>query len=64
MFKLFMNKVKNQYKKKIRRLYSDRRVEYESNLFTAYHDFHGIIHERTTPYSLEMNENSSKKIEL
>lgn len=52
MFKLCVNRVKNQYKSKIKRFHIVRGAEYELNLFTKNYQSHGILHKKTTPYSL------------
>jgi transposase InsO family protein len=50
-FKIYKAEVENQLKKKIKRLRSDRGGEYFSNEFSKFYAVHGIIHERTLPYS-------------
>ena len=47
--------MENQLSKKIKRLKTDRREEYESNPFNSFCEDHGIIHETSPPYSLESN---------
>ena len=65
MFKLFFNEVENQFNRKIKCLRSDRGTQYDSSIFIDFYKTHGIIHERTAPYSLEMNGLLLKeKIEL
>ena len=49
----YKNEVKNQQRKKIMRLRSDRGREYESNPFNTFCEEYGIIHETTPPYSLK-----------
>lgn len=44
MFKNFVNEIENQFSKKIKRLRSDKRIEYDSGLLNEFHK-HGIIHE-------------------
>ena len=61
MFKLFETEIENQSNKKIRRLRSDRGTEYESSQFLDFYKLHGIIHERTAPYSPEMNGKAERK---
>ena len=51
-FVLYKNDVENQLNKKIKVLRSDRGGEYESS-FVEFCAQHGIIHETTTPYSLQ-----------
>ena len=48
--KIYKAEVENQLERKIKRVRSDRGGEY-SNLFTLFCEEHGIIHERTPPYS-------------
>jgi transposase InsO family protein len=50
-FKIYKAKVKNQLEKKIKRLWSDSGAEYFSNEFSEFCAVHGIIYERTPPYS-------------
>ena len=50
-FKICKAEVENQLDRKIKRLRSDRGGEYFSNEFDAFYAEHGIIHERTPPYS-------------
>ena len=50
-FKIYKAEVENQLDRKIKRLRSDRGGEYFSNEFDAFCAKHGIIHERTPPYS-------------
>ena len=51
MFKKHKNEVENQKNKKIKRLRTDRKGEYESNSFKEICEQNGIIHEVTPPYS-------------
>jgi hypothetical protein len=50
-FKIFKAEAENQLDRKIKRLRSDRGGEYFSNEFDSFCAEHGIIHERTPPYS-------------
>jgi hypothetical protein len=50
-FKTYKAEVENQLKRKIKRLRSDRGGEYFSDDFSDFCVEHGIIHERTPPYS-------------
>ena len=50
-FKVYEAKVENQLEKKIKRVRSDHGGEYFSNEFDLFCAEHGIIHERTPPYS-------------
>jgi transposase len=50
-FKTYKAKVENQLEKKIKRFRSDRGGEYFSNEFNLFYAEHGIIYERTPPYS-------------
>ena len=61
MFKLFLNEVENQFNRKIKCLQSDRGTEYDFSIFIDFYKTHGIIHERTAPYSLEMNGKAERK---
>ena len=61
MFKTFKTEIENQANMKIKRLRSDRGTEYESNSILDFYKQHGIVHERTTPYSPEMNGKAKRK---
>ena len=61
MFKLFVAEIENQYNRKIKRLRSDRGTEYDSNEFIEFYNTHGIIHDKTAPYSPEMNGKAERK---
>jgi transposase InsO family protein len=54
-FKTYKVEVENQLEKKIKRFRSDRSGEYFSNEFDLFCAEHGIIHERTPPYSPQSN---------
>jgi transposase InsO family protein len=54
-FKTYKAKVENQLERKIKRLRSDRGGEYFSNVFDEFCVEHGIIHERTPPFSPQSN---------
>jgi transposase InsO family protein len=50
-FETYKAEVENQPERKIKRLRSDRGGEYFSGDFSDFSVEHGIIHERTPPYS-------------
>src|SRR3954465_2276495 len=60
-FKIYKAEVENQLDRKIKRLRSDRGGEYFSNEFDAFCAEHGIIHERTPPYSPQSNGVAKRK---
>ena len=60
-FKIYKAEVENQLEIKIKRVRSDRGDEYFSNLFTLFYEEHGIIHERTPPYSSQSNGVAKRK---
>jgi transposase InsO family protein len=54
-FKTYKAEVENQLEQKIKRFKSDRGGKYFSNEFDLFCAEHGIIHERTPPYSPQSN---------
>jgi hypothetical protein len=60
-FKTYKAEVENQLEKKIKRFRSDRGGEYFSNEFDSFCAEHGIIHERTSPYSPQSNGVAKRK---
>ena len=60
-FKIYKTEVENQLERKIKRLRSDRGGEYFPKIFDELCEEHGIIHERTPPYSLESNGVAERK---
>jgi transposase InsO family protein len=60
-FKTYKAEVENQLEKKIKRFRSDRGVEYFSNEFDLFCAEHGIIQERTLPYSPQLNGVAERK---
>ena len=60
-FKIYKAEVENQLVRKIKRVRSDRGGEYFSNEFNLFCEEHGIIHERTPPYSPESNGVAERK---
>jgi hypothetical protein len=54
-FKIYKAEVKNELERKIKHVRTDRGGEYFSNIFTLFYEEHGIIHERTPPYSPQLN---------
>jgi hypothetical protein len=60
-FKIYKAEAENQLDRKIKRLRSDRGGEYFSNEFDSFCAEHGIIHERTLPYSPQSNGVAERK---
>jgi len=60
-FKVYKAEVENQLEKKIKHLRSDREGEYFSKYFSEFCAVHGIIHERTPPYSPQSNRIAERK---
>ena len=60
-FKTYKAEVENQLQRKIKRLRSDRGGEYFSSEFSEFCVEHGIVHERTPPYSLQSNRIAERK---
>jgi transposase InsO family protein len=54
-FKIYKAEVENQLERKIKRLRSNRGGEFFPKVFDDFCAEHGIIHERTPPYSPESN---------
>ena len=60
-FKNYKAEAENQLDRKIKRLRFDRGGEYFSNEFDLFCAEHGIIHERTPPYSPQSNGVAERK---
>nr|GEV70677.1 retrotransposon protein, putative, Ty1-copia subclass [Tanacetum cinerariifolium] len=60
-FKVFQKEVKNQLRKTIKSLCSDRRGEYMSQDFLDHLNEHGIISHRTAPYTPQHNGVSERR---
>jgi transposase InsO family protein len=54
-FKIYNAEIENQLERKIKRVWSHGGGEYFSNEFSEFCAEHGIIHERTPPYSPKSN---------
>jgi transposase InsO family protein len=60
-FKIYQVEVENQLERKIKRLRSDHGGEYFPKVFDNFCTEHGIIHERTPPYSPESSGITERK---
>ncbi|GJW12154.1 zinc finger, CCHC-type containing protein [Tanacetum coccineum] len=60
-FKIYKAEVENQRGKKIQILRSDRGGEYFSTEFSSYCESHGLIHQRTAPYTPQQNGVAERK---
>jgi transposase InsO family protein len=60
-FKIYKAKLENQLEKTIKRFRSNQGGEYFSNEFDLFCAKHGVIHERTSPYSPQSNEIAERK---
>ena len=60
-FQDFLKEVENQFGRKIKRIKSDRGLEYESSAFNSFVQSWGIIHETTAPYLLASNGVAERK---
>jgi hypothetical protein len=60
-FKIYKAEVENQLERKIKRLRSDRGGEYFPKVFDEFCQEHGVIHERTPPYSPQSNGVAERK---
>ena len=60
-FKMYKAEVENQLEKKVKWVQSERGGEYFSNEFDLFCAVHGIIHERTPPYSPQSNGVAERK---
>jgi transposase InsO family protein len=59
--KIYKAEVEIQLERKIKRVRSDHGGEYFSNIFALFCEEHGIIHERTPPYSPQLNGVAERK---
>ncbi|GKA90633.1 zinc finger, CCHC-type containing protein [Tanacetum coccineum] len=59
--RIYKAEVENQRGKKIQILRSDRGGEYFSSEFSSYCESHGLIHQRTTPYTPQQNGVAERK---
>jgi hypothetical protein len=60
-FKIYKAEVENQLERKIKHLRSDRGGKFFPKVFDDFYTEHGIIHERTPPYSPESNGIAKRK---
>ena len=60
-FKIYKAEVENQLERKVKRLRTDHGGEYFSSEFSKFCVEHGIIHERTSPYSPQSNAIAERK---
>ena len=60
-FKVYKSIVENQKEKKIKILRSDRGGEYFPANFSSFYEEHGIIHQRTSPYTPQQNGLAERK---
>ena len=60
-FKIYKAEVKNEKDKKIKMVQSDRGGEYFSNEFDALCEKHGIIHQRSNPFTPQENGLAERK---
>jgi hypothetical protein len=61
MFKIYKAKVENILGCMIKLLRSDRGGEYFNNDFDNFYEINGIIHKRTTPYTVQQNGVAERK---
>jgi len=60
-FKTYKVEVENHLERKIKRLRSNRGGEYFSNVFDEFCMEHGIVHDRTPPFSPQSNGIAKRK---
>ena len=60
-FTVYKVEIENQLERNIENIRSDRSGEYFSNEFNLFCKEHGIVHERTPPYSPESNGVAERK---